>query len=74
MGIMSDIVRRQRRPDADATNLAVPQSPRYRRCRIPARASSAVLSTLTRSLPVYPPIEPYAHGHLDTGDGHHIYW
>nr|WP_168736293.1 prolyl aminopeptidase [Burkholderia sp. Tr-862] len=25
-------------------------------------------------MPVYPPIEPYAHGHLDTGDGHHIYW
>nr|WP_321984209.1 prolyl aminopeptidase [uncultured Lichenicoccus sp.] len=22
----------------------------------------------------YPPIEPYAHGHLDTGDGHEIYW
>ncbi|VWB49960.1 proline iminopeptidase [Burkholderia aenigmatica] len=23
---------------------------------------------------MYPPIEPYAHGHLDTGDGHRIYW
>ncbi|WP_428376433.1 prolyl aminopeptidase [Lichenicoccus sp.] len=22
----------------------------------------------------YPPIEPYAHGHLATGDGHEIYW
>ncbi|MBN3751585.1 prolyl aminopeptidase [Paraburkholderia sp. Tr-20389] len=23
---------------------------------------------------MYPPIEPYAHGHLDTGDGHQVYW
>jgi proline iminopeptidase len=23
---------------------------------------------------VYPPIEPYDHGHLDTGDGHLVYW
>ncbi|MFG6195538.1 prolyl aminopeptidase [Nonomuraea sp. JJY05] len=23
---------------------------------------------------MYPPIEPYDHGHLDTGDGHLIYW
>jgi proline iminopeptidase len=23
---------------------------------------------------VYPPIEPYDHGHLDVGDGHLIYW
>ncbi|WP_235890763.1 prolyl aminopeptidase [Pararhizobium mangrovi] len=22
----------------------------------------------------YPPISPYAHGHLDVGDGHSIYW
>ncbi len=42
--------------------------------RTTARASSALPSTFTRSLPVYPPIEPYAHGHLDTGDGHRIYW
>ena len=24
--------------------------------------------------PLYPPIEPYAHGMLDVGDGHQIYW
>lgn len=24
--------------------------------------------------PLYPPIEPYARGHLDVGDGHHVYW
>jgi hypothetical protein len=24
--------------------------------------------------PMYPPIEPYDHGHLDTGDGHLVYW
>ena len=23
---------------------------------------------------VYPPIEPYARGMLDVGDGHQIYW
>ena len=23
---------------------------------------------------LYPPIEPYASGHLDVGDGHHVYW
>ncbi|MCB1464411.1 MAG: prolyl aminopeptidase [Nitratireductor sp.] len=23
---------------------------------------------------LYPPIEPYASGHLDTGDGHSVYW
>ncbi|MBI0329818.1 prolyl aminopeptidase [Burkholderia plantarii] len=23
---------------------------------------------------MYPPAEPYAHGHLDTGDGHRVYW
>ncbi|MGS1048703.1 prolyl aminopeptidase [Burkholderia glumae] len=23
---------------------------------------------------MYPPLEPYAHGHLDTGDGHRLYW
>ncbi len=23
---------------------------------------------------MYPPIEPYAHGFLDTGDGHRVYW
>ncbi|MGW5682953.1 prolyl aminopeptidase [Nonomuraea sp. NPDC003754] len=23
---------------------------------------------------MYPPIEPYDHGHLDTGDGHLVYW
>lgn len=23
---------------------------------------------------MYPPIEPYNHGHLDTGDGHLVYW
>lgn len=23
---------------------------------------------------LYPPIEPYAHGWLDTGDGHQVYW
>ncbi len=23
---------------------------------------------------LYPDIQPYAQGHLDTGDGHHIYW
>ena len=23
---------------------------------------------------LYPEIEPYASGHLDTGDGHQIYW
>ncbi|WP_370308085.1 prolyl aminopeptidase [Sphingobium abikonense] len=23
---------------------------------------------------LYPPIEPYASGHLDVGDGHHAYW
>jgi proline iminopeptidase len=23
---------------------------------------------------MYPSIEPYAHGHLDTGDGHQVYW
>lgn len=23
---------------------------------------------------MHPPIEPYAYGHLDTGDGHQIYW
>jgi len=23
---------------------------------------------------LYPPIEPYAHGMLDTGDGHQVYW
>jgi proline iminopeptidase len=23
---------------------------------------------------LYPPIEPYAHGHLDVGDGHRLYW
>lgn len=23
---------------------------------------------------LYPPIEPYAHGHLETGDGHQVYW
>ena len=28
--------------------------------------------TATRTL--YPPIEPYAHGHLDTGEGHLVYW
>ncbi|HSK25247.1 MAG TPA: prolyl aminopeptidase [Egicoccus sp.] len=22
----------------------------------------------------YPPIEPFANGHLDVGDGHHVYW
>ncbi|GAA3246522.1 hypothetical protein GCM10020216_076240 [Nonomuraea helvata] len=22
----------------------------------------------------FPPIEPYDHGHLDTGDGHLVYW
>jgi len=24
--------------------------------------------------PPYPPIEPYAHGWLDVGDGNHVYW
>lgn len=24
--------------------------------------------------PLYPPIEPYASGHLDVGDGHSLYW
>ncbi len=24
--------------------------------------------------PLYPPIEPYASGHLDVGDGHLVYW
>jgi proline iminopeptidase len=24
--------------------------------------------------PLYPPIEPYAHGHLDVGDGNQMYW
>ena len=24
--------------------------------------------------PLYPPIEPYAHGLLDVGDGHQVYW
>lgn len=23
---------------------------------------------------MYPSIEPYSHGHLDTGDGHQVYW
>ncbi|HSI41205.1 MAG TPA: prolyl aminopeptidase [Xanthobacteraceae bacterium] len=23
---------------------------------------------------LYPPLEPYAHGHLDVGDGHQVYW
>jgi len=23
---------------------------------------------------LYPPIEPFAHGRLDVGDGHHVYW
>ncbi len=23
---------------------------------------------------LYPPIEPYDHGHLDVGDGHRVYW
>ncbi|MFJ5487689.1 prolyl aminopeptidase [Hansschlegelia beijingensis] len=23
---------------------------------------------------LYPPIEPYRHGHLDVGDGHRVYW
>ncbi|MBB3981825.1 proline iminopeptidase [Sphingobium fontiphilum] len=23
---------------------------------------------------LYPPTEPFAHGHLDVGDGHHVYW
>ena len=23
---------------------------------------------------LYPPIEPYQHGFLDTGDGHNVYW
>ena len=32
-----------------------------------------LLPTLTGPA-LYPPIEPYAHGHLDTGDGHRIYW
>lgn len=25
-------------------------------------------------MPLYPPIEPYAHGMLDAGDGHQVYW
>ncbi|MFO1049277.1 MAG: prolyl aminopeptidase [Geminicoccaceae bacterium] len=24
--------------------------------------------------PLFPPIEPYARGHLDVGDGHRVYW
>ena len=24
--------------------------------------------------PLYPPVEPYARGHLDVGDGHRVYW
>ena len=29
---------------------------------------------VTESNPLYPPIEPYRHGYLDTGDGHEVYW
>lgn len=29
---------------------------------------------MTSARTLYPPIEPYAHGHLDTGDGHQVYW
>lgn len=33
-----------------------------------------VSSPTTPSRPLYPPLEPYAHGHLDVGDGHQVYW
>lgn len=29
---------------------------------------------MTEHRTLYPPIEPYASGHLDTGDGHQVYW
>jgi proline iminopeptidase len=28
----------------------------------------------TRPTPLYPPVAPYASGHLDVGDGHQIWW
>ncbi|WP_251977218.1 prolyl aminopeptidase [Salinicola avicenniae] len=29
---------------------------------------------MSESNPLYPPLEPHASGHLETGDGHQVYW
>ncbi len=31
-------------------------------------------TTMSDLRPLYPPIDPYASGHLDVGEGHRIYW
>ncbi len=38
------------------------------------RSTSGVMSEHSGTDPLYPPIEPYASGMLEVGDGQQIYW